>query len=212
MIPDFVRRARLLRKSGGYLIVPHLLAPGLLSGLSEEAELALSTARQSQVARSDAESDWRGGSPARKFLSAHGGPAQESFYQHPNMLGYLASLLGCRLTPSGMRGTFSYYSRPGDFIGIHRDVDTCDVAVITCLRDSHPNKATNSGKLVFYPGRLEESNSAIRANPGPGAETHRLAPGETAILMGGLVAHAVLPVEEGQQRVVSVLCYTAAAG
>lgn len=211
LLPAHIERAPLLREFGGYRIVPGLLAPPLFAALGEEANQALAGARESNVPRYDRE-PWRGGNPARKFLSSNGGPVQESFYQHPRMLAFLAELTGCRVMPSGRRGTFTYYSRPGDYIGIHRDVDTCDLAVITCLHDSPPPGGGNAGKLVFYPARIEEDNFAIRRSPAEGAETHRLAPGETAILLGGVLAHAVLPVAQGQQRVVSVLCYTAVGG
>jgi hypothetical protein len=206
-IPAHIQRAPLLTSHGGYRIAKDLLDAAHFRALRDEAREAARTAVESNVPAYDKEL-WRGGNPARKFLSAHAGAAQEAFYQSPGMMDFLSGLLACQVQPSGMRGTFTYYSRPGDFIGVHRDVDTCDVAVITCLYDT-PSPKQNAGKLVFYPGRLEDDNRTIRQSPAKGAELYRLEPGETVILLGGLVAHAVLPVVAGQARIVSVLCYTA---
>jgi hypothetical protein len=36
-----------------------------------------------------------------------------------------------------------------------------------------------------------------------------LRPGQTVVMLGGIVPHHVLPMAQGQVRVVSVLCYRA---
>lgn len=205
--PKHIQQSPLWTLHRGCRIVPDLLEPSLLRALRDEALAVAHTAVESNVPHYDNEL-WRGGNPARKFLSAHAGAAQEAFYQNPKMIQFLSALLACPVKPSGTRGTFTYYSRTGDYIGVHRDVDSCDVAVITCLYDS-PSPQQNAGKLVVYPGRIDDDNRTIRQSPAEGAELYRLAPGETAILLGGLVPHAVLPVVAGQARVVSILCYTA---
>jgi hypothetical protein len=52
-----------------------------------------------------------------------------------------------------------------------------------------------------------EPLSAVRASPEDGALRLRLEVGQTIILCGGLIPHTLLPVAEGQERIVSVLCY-----
>ena len=59
----------------------------------------------------------------------------------------------------------------------------------------------------LWPERAEEPLSAIRADPGRGAVLRRLGPGQTLLLMGGMVPHALLPVRSGQLRFISVLCF-----
>ncbi|MBM3785021.1 MAG: hypothetical protein FJW30_11715 [Acidobacteria bacterium] len=208
-LPPQVENAPLLRLHGGYKVFPGLLAPEVFTALRHEAGKALPAAQESNVPRSCAEG-WRGGNPARKFLTAPGGAVQESYYRHPKLLEFLSGQLGCDVLPTGLRGTFTFYSRPGDFIGIHRDIETCDVAVITALEDGP--WTGNSGISVFYPTRIDEDNAEIRRSPAAGARVHRLEPGETVVLMGGVVAHAVLPVGPSQRRAVSVLCYRMAGG
>jgi hypothetical protein len=96
---------------------------------------------------------------------------------------------------------------PRDFLTIHRDVMTCDVALITCLEETGVHDS--GGKLCFYPQRIWELLGANRREPTKGAVPMRLAPGDTAVLLGGVVPHCTLPVSGGQRRVVSLLCYRA---
>jgi hypothetical protein len=65
----------------------------------------------------------------------------------------------------------------------------------------------SGGMLRLYPDRLCERLSAIRANPERGAIKLRLMPRQTVVMFGGIVPHAILPVADGQVRIVSVLCY-----
>ncbi len=121
------------------------------------------------------------------------------------MLAFMRRLTHRSIEPTGELGTYSYYSRPGDFLAIHRDIVTCDVAVITCLSDSPDHAA--GGALCLYPDRMFEPVAAIRATPSEGARVVRLREGQTIALFGGLVPHALLPVDADQVRIVSVLCY-----
>jgi hypothetical protein len=83
----------------------------------------------------------------------------------------------------------------------------CDIAVVTVLRDDS-SPLTISGALVLYPTRWNEPLSAIRRRPESGAVTVKLSPGQSAVLCGGLVPHALLTVARGQRRIVSTLCYS----
>src|SRR5262249_20313451 len=103
---------------------------------------------------------------------------------------------------SGSQGSYSYYVRPGDHLGLHRDIEECDVAVITCLCETG-----GSGALQLYPDRVSEPLSRIRTTPRKGRRTIRLRAGETIVLLGGYVPHVTTPMGPRQKRIISALCY-----
>ena len=199
-IPESLRRSRLLSR-GGFDVYEGLFDEDFRRRMLAEALGRYAEATACEVPVSDDE-EVRGGVPARRFSTSSGGPVQDSFYLAPWLLELLRGLTSPSLIPTGERGTYSYYVRPGDFLAIHRDIPSCDVAVITCLSDGG-----QGGQLCLYPERLLEPLSALRATPDEGAYGLRLGVGQTIVLCGGLVPHALLPVTEGQSRVVSVLCY-----
>lgn len=203
-VPDALRRSRLLSR-GGFEVYEGLTDEGFRGRLLAEALARYAEAEGCDVPVSDGE-EVRGGVPARRFSNCPGGPVQDALYHAPPVLDFLRRLTAPSLVPTGPRGTYSYYVRPGDFLAIHRDIQTCDVAVITCLSDG-AHVGGDGGSLCLYPERLFEPLSAVRATPEEGALRVRLDVGQTIVLCGGLVPHALLPVAEGQQRVVSVLCY-----
>jgi hypothetical protein len=192
-------------REGGFLVLEGPLDDQLHRLMLREAITASAAAHPTNVLQSDGE-EIRGGSPARRFLSAAGAEVQSAFYHSPRMLRLLHELSGARVVPSGDLGTYTYYARTGDHLTIHRDVESCDVAVITCLSDT-PEAVGRGGRLCLYPERLFEPLSVIRATPDQGALGLRLAAGQTIVMFGGIVPHAILPVVEGQVRIVSVLCY-----
>ena len=112
------------------------------------------------------------------------------------------------LKPTGDNGTYSYYLRAGDFLDLHRDIVTCDIAVITCLKNQF-GENKGGGQLRLYPERLNEPLSAVRETPESGAVNVMLEESQTIVMYGGLIPHTLLPLDEGQQRIVSVLCYAA---
>ena len=205
IIPKRILKAPLMGR-GGFAVLSSLFPPESLTLLQREAEAQQSLAQDICVRRSDKESI-RGGDPARKFLSAPGGSIQRSLYTDRSLWQSIEAIVGLPVVPSGTGGTFTYYGRPGDFLTIHRDIVTCDVAVITCLNET--GVRDSGGKLCFYPGRIWELLDALRREPTKGAVPMRLAPGDTAVLLGGVVPHCTLPVTSGQHRVVSLLCYRA---
>jgi hypothetical protein len=194
-----------LMKRGGFDVFEGLLDAHGLALMRSEAERMRSMARVSEVAASDGE-EVRGGSPARRLASAPGGSVQDAFYGSSWVLGVLNDVAGVPLVPTGGRGTYSYYVRPGDHLALHRDIVTCDLAVITCLRDRY-DAAGGGGLLHLYPERHAEPLSAIRAAPDRGAVPVRLGPGQTIVMFGGIVPHLLTPVDAGQERVISILCY-----
>jgi hypothetical protein len=150
----------------------------------------------------------RGGAPRRSLLMAEAGAVQDAWYNSAWLSNFLSTACGIPIVPSGNRGSYSYYARPGDFLDLHRDIETCDVAVITVLSDNS-DPSDQAGALVLYPNRFHEPLSTIRERPYDGAYVVKLSRGQTIILFGGIVAHRLLPVREGQARVISVLCFRA---
>lgn len=203
-IPAHIRHSPLMRK-GGFDVFEGMLDDNARGRLLSEAVELSQVAQVSDVPLSDSE-EVRGGSPARRFLSVVAGDVQRAFYHAEWLLNFLCKISGTYLVPSGQVGTYTYYARPGDHLAIHRDIEVCDVAVITCLYDG-PEPVGYGGMLTLYPDRLSEPLSAIRATPETGGVRLRLMPGQTIVMFGGIVPHAVLPTTRGQVRIVSVLCY-----
>jgi hypothetical protein len=192
---------------GGFDIFEGLLDKATFDRMLAETFGLLPTAKENEVTEPDQE-ELRGGKPPRRFLNSPGGTVQAEFYYAGWMRRFVRQITGIEMTPTGSSGSYSYYVRPGDYIGLHRDIITCDLAVISCLFDNaHP--AIQGGTLCLYPERIYEPLSSIRASLQQGPVPVKLIPGQTILMFGGTVPHWVLPVVEGQKRIVSVLCYQA---
>jgi hypothetical protein len=194
-----------LMRAGACAILARFPAAALCAQLLGEARAQLRRAVASNVGACDGE-EWRGGSPARRFVSAPGGSAQADWYGAPETTRILSQLCNARVVPTGGAGTYTYYARAGDHIALHRDIRTCDLATITCLLDRAHGGGTG-GLVRCYPERLYEPLSRVRASPERGAVDLRIPVGSTLVLLGGLVPHRVLPTAAGELRVVSILCF-----
>jgi hypothetical protein len=203
-VPATLRRS-LLMSRGGFDVFEGFHDERFFGQLLLEAQLRYHDATACDIAVSDGE-EVRGGIPERRFCSSPGGTVQDSFYRASWVLELLRELTVPELAPSGERGTYSYYVRPGDFLGIHRDIVNCEVAVITCL-STGATENNEMGSLCLYPERIEEPLSAVRAAPDKGALNLHLQPGQTIVMYGGLIPHTLRPTPAGQTRIVSVLCY-----
>jgi hypothetical protein len=205
--PDVVLRSPLVANHGGFGVYANVPDAETFNALLAESLRAYTSAVHQESWAADQE-EGRGGKPPRRFLTSQAGPVQDSLYEAPTVHQFLSSVCGLPIAPSGNRGSYSYYARPGDFLDLHRDVETCDVAMITALHDNS-DPADPGGALMLYPGRLGEPLSAIRSRPNDGACVVKLFPGQTIVMFGGLVPHRVLPVVAGQVRIISVLCFRA---
>jgi hypothetical protein len=203
-MPSEIERSLLMRM-GGFAVYEGILDDQLLDLLRIEASAARAFATANETFDTWAD-EWRGGQPARKFLSAPGGPVQDAFYHAPWLSTTIREVTGLQVTPTGPRGTFTYYARRGDFLALHRDVKMCDIALITCLTEN-AHQVGEGGLLRLYPQRNGEPLSAIRSEPDRSSVHVRLVAGQTLIMLGGIVAHELLPVAEHQARIVSVLCF-----
>jgi hypothetical protein len=188
---------------GGYLAVAGLIGCDFIDALKADAEALRGNGERSIVPVSDA-TEGRGGSPARAFRSSAGGALHWTLHGSPQLAQALGQICGVTVAPTG-GGTYSFYEQEGDFLDLHRDIVNCDIALITCLSQHHSDQPV--GGLLVYPGRYLQPLSQIRAAGMAAGVPVRLVPGETAILVGGLVPHQVTPIAAGQERVVAINCY-----
>lgn len=205
-IPPVILESELMKRDG-FDVFEGLIDTTTRNNMLSEALALLPGAAACEVQVSDDE-EVRGGTPRRRFANGRGGPLQQAFNTAPWLLDFLRGLTNPDLIYTGEVGTYSYYLRPGDYLEIHRDIVTCDVAVITCLYDNS-SADQDGGQLRLYPERRMEPLSMIRATPHQGATNIRLGMGQTIVMYGGIIPHALLPLAEGQSRIVSVLCFRA---
>ncbi|HUQ33819.1 MAG TPA: hypothetical protein VM095_16985 [Pyrinomonadaceae bacterium] len=206
-LPVSIRNSRLMSVGGFEVFEGFMDREGFALMLAEAVRLS-KDAYVSDVPVSD-EEEVRGGTPARRFRSVPGGPVQQAFYQSPWLINFLSERCNVPLTPLGGQGTYSFYAEAGDYLAIHRDIEACDLAVITCLYNGPRRDQYGGGALCLYPTRIFEPLSVVRATPEEGALAIGLEPGQTIIMFGGIIPHTLLPVAAGQTRIVSVLCYRA---
>jgi hypothetical protein len=198
-IPASVAKCPLLR-ADGFMVVA-LLSAADLARLQEEAKSQESLAQRNVCVSSTAD-EWRGGIPARAYALANGGSVQHAIHASAGIHQFLRQIIGVPATLSG-GGSYSYYSESGDFLALHRDVLACDVALITCLEAAPASQ--DSGRLLLYPGHVREPLSAVRQAGAHAAVAIHLEPGESIVMLGGLVPHEVTAVT--RRRLVSVACY-----
>ena len=171
-----------------------------------EAQSLFPYAQESLVIEPDAEQG-RGGRPPRSFLSVAAGPVQHALYHSSDLKAFLEQLTGRPIYHGGIQGSYSFYVRSGDHLSLHRDVEACDLAVITCLYDFAPS-VEKGGILCLYPNRCEEPLSQIRMTPNQGCVPVYLAPNQTIVMYGGRVPHLLTPIVDRQIRIVSILCFS----
>ncbi len=206
-VPEFIMRSPIVTEHSGFAVTDAIPDPVTFDALRAEAWAAYDTADRQECDTDDGE-DVRGGIPRRRLFSAGAGPVQDALYHDPVLAQQLSALCGMSVRPSGSRGSYSYYATEGDYLDLHRDIETCDVTLITVLHDGSDAHAA-SGALVVYPHRIGEPLSEIRARPDDGAVVLKLMPSQSIILLGGVVPHYVAPVADGQARVISALCFLA---
>jgi hypothetical protein len=183
-----------------------LLSERAHAALFREAAACHANAQLARVAEHDGE-EHRGGTPDRWFEVAAGGRRLETFLHAASTRSVLRRLTGLDWVPTAADGSYSYYRREGYYLGLHRDVEECDLTVITCIHDSRAGSGGREGVLILYPSRVNEPLSAIRAEPDRDSVAFRVAPGESLVLLGGLVPHRLHPVGRNHVRIVAPLCY-----
>ena len=122
-IPDYVLQSMFLRQ-GGFRVFSGLLSSEWQAAMFEEASELMPYAEDNVTMGHDSE-EIRGGTPPRSFLSVTAGSVLNAFYQSPEVKTFLEQVTGIPVYLSGMQGTYSFYARPGDYLGLHRDIVTC---------------------------------------------------------------------------------------
>jgi hypothetical protein len=210
LIDDAILRSPMVAHGNGFGMYAGLPDPYTFNALFNEAAELYPSATIQQSWEADLE-ECRGGRPRRSLLTSTGGAIQDAWYASDHLRRFLSSQIGLPVVPAGNRGSYSYYARNGDFLDLHRDVEACDVTVITVLHDNSP-PTDPGGALTLYPGLIREALSTIRQHPEHDAQLVKILPGQTLFLFGGVVPHRVVPVGEGQLRIISALCFKALTG
>lgn len=192
-----------LDDKGGFAIVPGILTRQDFTELQNEAIAIRSTGTRCSAATPDVVEE-RGGSPARAFRFALGRDCQWRLLSSATVLRSLAQVVGRAVMLAGS-GSLIYYEEPGDFLELHRDIIGCDLAMITSLGEIAP--ASGGGELLVYPEFRGQPLAAVRAAGRSAATSVLLRPGETVVMLGGILPHEVTPLVRGQERIVSVMCY-----
>jgi len=206
-IPDEVLRSPLVTEGSGLAVYEDLLDPDLMWALQTESMSAYWAATPEEQWIDDL-GEGRGAHPRMRFMKASGGPAQTTFYQSDWLSAFLSRESGMEVVPAGSSGGYSYYTREGDFLGLHLDVDYCDMVLLTVLNDN--SEADDpSGALVVYRDHIGGPLAPIRQDLESGATYLKLRSGQSIVMLGGILPHRVAPVRREQSRVLSVLCFTA---
>ncbi len=190
---------------GGFEVWEELLGAADLQSLIREAARARVTAQESCVLEDDLE-EVRGGQPARRFFTGLGGPVQRALAHSPDLRRELQARTGLALAPLADGGSFTWYAGQGHHLAVHRDIPGCEVAVITCLSASGGPRA--GGHLHLWPPAWSKPLSSVRAAPASGRESLWLRPGQTLVLFGGAIPHAVTSLRAQHERLVSVFCFS----
>ena len=198
-----------LGRAGGVAVFEGVPDPATCTALALEAHAAYPESSRQVLEHGDG-SEGRGGMPARALHTAGAGAAQDALYGSAWLHAFLSEQCGAAIVPSGNRGSYSYYVQPGDHLGLHLDIDTCDVTLITVLHDD-TDPADAAGGLAVYPGALGAPLRQVRAAPEAGMGVVKASPGQSIVILGGLVPHRVLPLGPWGQRIISALCFRAAA-
>lgn len=203
-VPPSIADSRLMR-SGGVIAVEGLVSSERIAGLVADSKERFADANRSLWSGVNQE-DWRGGDPSRALTSTPAGPEHFQVFGSEGMLRALSQLTGIELEAASA-GTYSYYVEPGDHLALHRDIRVCDITVILCLEDIGRAASANGALLLAYPAYAWLPLRELHAGTGAKAVEVRLAPGQAAILAGGIVPHQVTPLAQGQRRTVSLTCY-----
>jgi hypothetical protein len=174
-----------------------------VAALRREARAARPAARVQQRA-APCPGGWRAALPAQRLSSAPGGPMLDMIYAAPDLAERIGALIGAETHPTGSRGSYSYYDRPGDFLGLHRDIETCDVTLIVCLERSG-GAAPDTGALRLYPLATRRPLAEIGADEP--VRDIAMRPGQAVVLLGGTIPHEVRPADDTFRRSIAVLCF-----
>ena len=147
----------------------------------------------------------RGGEPARSVFCVEGGLVQDALFLAPSLWRFIAEQVQAEVRACGVRGTYSMYLGAGAHLGLHRDVRGCDLALITCLHDTHPDG--DAGAMEIWPDDLTTPLGELRLAHGGSRQRVKLFPGQTLLFHGGVVPHRITLLHRNRERIVSIMCF-----
>jgi hypothetical protein len=111
--------------------------------------------------------------------------------------------------PVGMRQDVQLLGpAAGSSISLHLDIDTCDVTLISILRDDSPPRDP-AGSLLVHTVHLGADLDTVRQDPERGTAVALARPGQSIVILGGMVPHETIPVGDRGPRIISALCFRA---
>ncbi|MGH1493168.1 MAG: hypothetical protein ACRBK7_27860 [Acidimicrobiales bacterium] len=193
-----------LAAAGGVAVVDLLQGP-MLQALQIEANKAYPHHVEHHQETPPAD-PWDRGNPNRWLRSAAGGPVLASILGSQRLAELLDDYTGILWSPLSPQGTFSYYDRPGHHLGVHRDIERCDLTCIICCGLEGDGSGS---ELIAYRSGVRTPLDQVRASTDLG-RVISLQPGQGALILGGLVPHEVTPIVGDLRRTVAPLCFTPA--
>jgi hypothetical protein len=204
-IPDALVDSPVIREDRGFRVYEHLLSDNEFSRLRREA-IAYYPEAGHDVYFGPPRGVDRTANPVRQFAHVNGGPVQQTIFGSESLLNFLTSECDLTVRTDKESGTYSYYVREGDFIGLHLDREACDLVLITILNDNS-SLAELDGALVVYPEEIATPLTRLQERGSPDAIPLKPRVGQSVLLFGGVVPHFIAPVRLGQDRVIAVSCY-----
>lgn len=196
-------RGSALLQAGGYGIYRGLVDSGWLAAMLGEATSG--NQRADQVADAADVEQVRGGAPAREVICVEGGPVQDELFAAAALQRFVADQVRLPLRPCGARASYSIYAGPQSHLDIHRDVPGCDIALVTCLHDSHP--FAGDGAVDLWLDDLTTPLGEIRSHSERRRSRLALEPGDSMLIHGGLIPHRIPKPGIDRTRVVSLMCF-----
>jgi hypothetical protein len=86
------------------------------------------------------------------------------------------------------------------------DIDSCDVTLISVLRDDSP-PMDPAGSLLVHTEHLGADLDTVRRDPERGTAVAKARPGQSIVILGGMVPHETIPVGNQGPRIISDLCF-----
>lgn len=130
----------------------------------------------------------------------------DAVYAAPDLAQRISGLVGLAAQPTGTRGSYSFYDRPENFLGLHPDIHTCDVTLNVCLERT-AGATPEVGVVRLYPAAARAPLEDITATSPTRDIVMR--PGHAVVLFGGVIPHEVSPADDTFRRSIAVLCFRA---
>ena len=187
-----------------YSSLEALFSDDELIELRREAELRALDARPWSSTGYSVSRKGRLDSP-RRHRTGESGPRLRELHEGRPLGDFLSEAVGAAMFPT--RAAYLYY-RPGDHVGLHTDVDVCELTLVV-------NVEGDTGPLVLHPDLRGVTGDSLRAlseatNGFPaGGLPQPLPHGGALALLGSSVPHHRPPVTT--PSTIATLCYSGIA-